>query len=502
MKKVITTLSFVLTGLIAFSQLPANSDAPNFTARDINGRVWDLYDVLESGRPVIMDVSATWCGPCWSYHNSHAMKDLYETRGPQGTGEVMLFYIEGDNGTNTACLYGPSGCNDATQGNWVNGTPYPIIDNANIANAYDISYFPTIYKICPDKKVTEVGTLNAAGLWSSVEDCVGNIPTNLCTATGFKSGMISHEICTSLSGSPTFTLTNLGSAPVTTMEVELRWNGEVIQTKTYSGDAIPFDLIDVSFDEVTIEEAGMLSAHVASVNGVANSADASDQIEFTYAEEKYTTDQVRLRIRTDFSGEDLYWEAYDAAGNVIKSGGNVAVGPNGGGAYPNGSPSDPSAYESGKIYNDTIALPADGCFSFRMVDGRGNGLIFPAYFRLYDMDSNTPFYSNLPTFKEVDAHSFSQITVSTNQPQELQVFGIYPNPASDRINLEMSLDRPADVRVAILNAIGQEVFSQNSQNLPSGEQIMTFPVNNISDGVYFLQVQTETGTLTKRFVKN
>ena len=55
------------------AQLPSSAQAPDFTATDLNGQTWNLYDSLASDKIVVLEVSATWCPPCWAYHNSGAM---------------------------------------------------------------------------------------------------------------------------------------------------------------------------------------------------------------------------------------------------------------------------------------------------------------------------------------------------------------------------------------------------------------------------------------------
>ena len=114
-----------------------------------------------------LDFSATWCPPCWSYHNSNAFKNVLSSHGAH----VQPFMIEADASTNVACLYGPTGCVGGTQGNWVAGTTYPIIDASNLFGPYAINYWPTIYGICPDKKIYEVGQVNENELWDFAKDC-------------------------------------------------------------------------------------------------------------------------------------------------------------------------------------------------------------------------------------------------------------------------------------------------------------------------------------------
>ena len=159
--KQLTTLLFLLCTGLASAQLPDGSVAPDFTATDLNGVEHNLYSYLDSGYQVILDFSATWCGPCWSYHESGVLEELYDTYGPDGTNELRVFFIEGDDGTTQADL---EGTGPSTAGDWITGTHYPIIDNAeNIFDAFECTYYPTIYTVCPSGLLTESGQATVAG---------------------------------------------------------------------------------------------------------------------------------------------------------------------------------------------------------------------------------------------------------------------------------------------------------------------------------------------------
>ena len=89
--------------------------------------------------------------------------------------------------------------------------------------------------------------------------------------------------------------------------------------------------------------------------------------------------------------------------------------------------------------------------------------------------------------------------VATLEPmQDIQV---YPNPASSRIVVKGMLQNPSDVTVAIYNVLGQRVFANEYKAGSSmfGEFI---PVDNLSNGVYFVNVTNEGGTVTKQFTVN
>ncbi len=158
MKKIYFLLFFVGSFLgMGNAQLADGATAPDFTVQDINGNSYTLYDMMGSNKAACLDFMATWCGPCWSFKNSGVLEQVYNNLGAQTT----VIMIEADYSTNTNCLYGSTGCNSTTQGNWVTGTPYPITDlsttnGPSVKSDYSIAFYPTLYVISPDKRAWSI----------------------------------------------------------------------------------------------------------------------------------------------------------------------------------------------------------------------------------------------------------------------------------------------------------------------------------------------------------
>lgn len=168
-----------LTALLAFqgacAQLPNGSTAPDFTLVDYYGTTHHLYDYLDAGKTVFVEIFAAHCPTCWAYHQTHRLRNIYDQYGPDGTDELMVLALEYDqwNGANEFMGIGPPW---VTAGDWLTGTPYPIFNvedpDRGVFTDYNVTFYPAIYRVCPDRIVQQVSTSHTeAQLVQMVQDC-------------------------------------------------------------------------------------------------------------------------------------------------------------------------------------------------------------------------------------------------------------------------------------------------------------------------------------------
>ncbi len=168
---------------VSNAQLPDGSTVPDFTFTDILGNTQNLYSYLNQGKFVVLDISATWCAPCWTYHNQKVIDSLYDLHDTPGDKTWKVLFFEADANTTNADLYG-TGTN--TQGNWVAGSNYAIIDPpggaalSSFKTGYNISFFPTLSVICPNKKIYQ-DTLNGPRPTVNTWEYVAG---NVCSLSG------------------------------------------------------------------------------------------------------------------------------------------------------------------------------------------------------------------------------------------------------------------------------------------------------------------------------
>lgn len=168
-----------------FAQLPNGSTAPDFTLTDYNGAVHNLNEYLDAGKTVLLEVFAAHCPICWNYHQTNKLKNLYNAYGPEGTDELMVLALEYDQWNNHNAFIG-IGDPWVTQGNWLEGTPYPIFNvedpDRGVFTDYNIIGYPQIYKICPNRLTEIISTSETeAQIYSKVLQCQNVLSLNAST---------------------------------------------------------------------------------------------------------------------------------------------------------------------------------------------------------------------------------------------------------------------------------------------------------------------------------
>jgi len=158
------------------AQLADGSTAPDFTLDDIvDSNTYNLYSYLDQGKTCFVEIFAAHCPGCWNYHQAETMKNMYNTYGPNGTDEVMVFALEYDqyNFYDAFIGIGPAW---VTAGDWLDGTPYPIFQvegaDRTVFDDYNVNFYPVVYMVCPNKSLKRVSTsLNTQQLYDGISDC-------------------------------------------------------------------------------------------------------------------------------------------------------------------------------------------------------------------------------------------------------------------------------------------------------------------------------------------
>jgi hypothetical protein len=477
MKKFLLAIATVFSVASASAQMASGSVCPNFTGTDLDGQTWNLYDLLDQGYSVVVDVSATWCGPCWNYHNSGALDELYTAHGPDGTNEVRVLFVEGDAATTNADLHG-TGTN--TQGDWVANTPYPIIDDASIGDLLQITYFPTIYTICPSRIITETGQITADMHYEFISSngcesaTMVNDPSLIgVTATGGNCGNADVTL--------NVTLQNFGTEPLTSATIVV-YGGISPVTTNWTGSLATYATEEIS---IGVPTSGSVSLDVMITSSDGNTSNNTVNVVAGLAN---ATTWWNVNLHTDCWPEEVSWEVVDGNGTNVMS--------------------SPVYAATDADESSSFQLPSTGCYTFLMYDAYGDGM-FGSQYAACGVDGSVLVWTDLGTVYsygiDTPAHDLSEeqksasaTLVGVEETSTASGFSVYPNPSNGMVNLTFSLKNEANVTLDVLNSVGEKVIARNIGSRVSGDYRMPLDLNELSAGIYMVSLNVNgVSTVTR-----
>jgi hypothetical protein len=476
MRKITLLVAFLLFATAGKAQIAPGSAAPDFTVTDINGTTHHLADYLAAGKTVIMDISATWCNPCWNYHNNHTLEDIYYSYGPGGSDEVVVLFVEGDPTTGIDDLYGETA---ESQGNWVEGSVYPIIDAAEIGDLYEITYFPTIFRICPDGIVTEVGSVTAGTLRTGINNNCGVTLQGVQNNAHAKAN--ENRFCAA-TGAAVGKVRNLGENPWSSITADLLEDGNVIATKTFTGTTNRFVTKNLTFDSQVFDDSKSYDIRVTSVNDSPLYTEEHNTATMGIQVADYALTDVTVKVFTDNYPTEITWEIRNSANQVVASGGPYVGSVNGGGADAN------------TVKTHAVTLDPNDCHSVRFKDAYGDGwsLGNTAHGMQIVSDGQTIFDYSVGNFgTTLNVAGAANTTLLAVENPEAPKFGIYPNPTTGIFNIATDVS----VKVTVVNMLGKTVYA--ADNVTSQTSI---DLSGLQKGVYIAKIESANASTTEKVI--
>jgi alkaline phosphatase D len=84
----------------------------------------------------------------------------------------------------------------------------------------------------------------------------------------------------------------------------------------------------------------------------------------------------------------------------------------------------------------------------------------------------------------------------------LVVFSCYPNPTSNEVHLQLYIDEPGKLDIAITDLNGKVVYSTSTAAMPRGMNNTTLNIGDLSDGVYMITINTGKGSYSNKIIKS
>jgi hypothetical protein len=263
---------------------------------------------------------------------------------------------------------------------------------------------------------------------------------------------------------------NKGVTALTEATISAKLNGNVIASQQWTGNLEQFQSQEVSFGSYTFNTSANVIFEVTPTGTDAAPADNTITAEIVLAPEIATNDVI-VSVVTDRYKSESSWRIKRSNNTTVASSPSY-----GADLTANGTTEHPPV---------TVALAANDCYRFEMVDSFGDGICCQygeGSYTVTDANGNILFTGG--QFGAIDIKSMSKGVTSIEETSSINNFSVFPNPSTGLVNLTMNLANSDDVVLKVYNTLGAIVHSHDLGNLTAGEYLYSLDLSAFANGMY------------------
>lgn len=297
---------------------------------------------------------------------------------------------------------------------------------------------------------------------------------------------------------PLILVRNNGSASITSLQFAYQVPGGGADTYTWTGNLpsdaqaeITLPVLSPAF-WATSQVPRMFKVQIVQVNNQPDGEPDNNQaaMSFTPAQAFTFPNPLRLRTRTNNTASDYSYTIRDAAGNVVMTRDQMAA---------------------NTTYTDVIDLP-NGCYTLDFVDAGNDGLSF-----WYFPENGNGFVNlarlvgatNLLTVKTFNPDFGGGVqfdfvigqTVGIADIENARLISIYPNPASDLLNIDLQGVTNMPLEISLRDVTGRVLRNLSTSASGADRFTQQIALTDLPAGMYFLRVTDGKSVWTSDVVK-
>lgn len=305
---------------------------------------------------------------------------------------------------------------------------------------------------------------------------------------------------------PEIVLTNRGLNQLTSATIHYYLNNDTPLTYNWAG-SLGFNQSDTFSLPIL---SGLVNTNVFNIEIISINSSTDLNSNNDFASEEFTIlsyatgSNIVLNLQPDYWGTEITWKLVDENNVVLDSGG----------PYQDGTYNAFTGYTLDALDTRTWSSLSEGCYTFTIYDSWGDGICnyasigdgAPEADGYYSLSSDGIEFAQGCNFGDLNADgsfsvsesvSFKISSLGTIDFDLGNSISIYPNPATDILNIKTNNNISPPDGYTIYNVLGQVV---SEKDLKSNHDL-TINISDYSNGMYFIKISSETASVTLPFIK-